>query len=99
MIWNFASQNRCGLDRSAAMKFSPGSRVEITSGTFARMAGTVVDPHEADAILRSIGMDKPSSNPPASSFGTVWIVIDVFGRLVAVEMEVSQVKLAHGSQG
>lgn len=65
--------------------FSPGDRVAVVDGTFAGLAGIVIDLDEA----RAIGGEEPPFWPIA---GHVWIALSIFGRQNAVYILARQLR-------
>lgn len=72
------------LTRSPS-RFSPGVRVRITEGVFASMSGRVLGADE----IAAAGC-KPSQG---ETNAVVWVLIEIFGRPVPVELLPAQLEL------
>jgi transcription antitermination factor NusG len=73
----------------------PGTQVRVTSGTFASMVGVVVDAPAATALSKKLAAAHPVADAPMlppSPQGLVWIALEIFGRLVPVELELAQLE-------
>jgi transcription antitermination factor NusG len=69
--------------------FQSGDKVKVVHGTFTGMVGTVVSPAEAGLMREKAGQ------PPSVFLGHlafVWVVLEIFGRPVLVELEPFQIE-------
>jgi transcription antitermination factor NusG len=68
--------------------YAPGDRIRVVHGTFDGKLGQVLSREEAAAVAKSVGGQiLPPFDPP----GSVWVLVPVFGRQVAVCLESWQI--------
>jgi len=71
--------------------FLPGDLAAVTDGTFAGLAGEVVSFAQARSIWEKAGGEQPPLKPAT---GSVWVVLNIFGRPVPVSFAASQLQKA-----